>query len=406
VEEALKVVYISEGNLPSKEANSIQVAKMAQALAQKVDYFELVTLGDLWSLVTGNKFDFQQWYGLTRAFKITQLPLLCKAEYPFPRKYRNEYRCQHFARWSAFYTALKFPDLVYTRSRNAAKIALKLGLAVLWEWHMPIIKGEHFRHQAFTSSKFLGVITISKQLAREYIEAGLPAEKVWVEHDGVDLERFVPYQSKEEARRRLALPIDAPTVVYVGHLYDFKGIPTLYDVARMMPHCQFKLIGGWQHDVERARHFCQNNGISNVQVIGHVPQFEVPTYLYASDVLVLPNSGKHVWSETTSPLKLFEYMVARRPIVASALSNISTVLQDKSNALLAEPDCPLSFKLAIEKLLREPQLGQALADRAFKDVKYYTWEHRAERILKFATGRLQTDRLQATSLIGDVRIHG
>jgi hypothetical protein len=72
----LKIIYISEGNLPSQEANSIQVAKMAQAFAQKVKNFELVTLGDFWSFVNNNRFDFQNWYGLTKEYKITQLPLL------------------------------------------------------------------------------------------------------------------------------------------------------------------------------------------------------------------------------------------------------------------------------------------------------------------------------------------
>lgn len=384
----MKVVYISEGNLPSQEANSIQVAKMAQALAQKSDDFELVTLGDFGSFVSGNKFDFQHWYGLTREFKITQLPLLLKAEYPFPRKHRSKYRSRHFSRWATFYAALKFPDLIYTRSSRVATIASKLGLAVVWEWHMPP-QGKLFQDRAFSKSNFLGVVTISQQLAQEYIEAGLPKEKVLVEHDGVDLERFFPYQSKEEARRRLALPIHTPIVGYVGHLYDFKGIPTLYNVARIMPHCQFILVGGWEADVQRAREFCQSHGLSNVQVIGHVSQSEVSMYLYASDILVLPNSGKHIWSETTSPLKLFEYMAARRPIVASALPNINTVLRDRSNALLAEPDCPTSFKAAIERLLNEPLLGHALADRAFQDVNYYTWERRAERILQFTKNKLQ-----------------
>ncbi len=382
-EEALKIVYISEGNLPSKAANSIQVAKMSQAFAQKIDEFELVTLSDLWSFVRGNNFDLQQWYGLNHKFKITRLPLLLKSVYPFPQNYRN----QRFARWATFYSALKFPDIVYTRSDKVVKIALKLGLKVLWEYHEPVNKG-FFSQSAYSSNQFLGIVTISQQLAKEYIEGGLSAEKVMVEQDGVDLQRFLPYQSKEEARRKLVLPIDSPIIVYTGHLYDYKGIPTLYKVAQMMPHCQFILVGGWERDVEQARRFCKSNGLSNVQVIGHLPQSEVPTYLYASDIVVLPNSRKHHNSETTSPLKLFEYMAARRPIVASALSNISAVLQDRSNALLAEPDNATSFEEAIKRLLDDFQLNQALANQAFQDVQHHTWERRSERILKFATDRL------------------
>ncbi|WNN87728.1 glycosyltransferase [Gloeocapsopsis dulcis] len=383
----MKIIYISEGNLPSQEANSIQVAKMAQAFAQKVEEFELVTLGDLWSFVRNYKFDFQNWYGLTREYKITQLPLLCKTTYPFPRKYRNKFRSQHFSRWAAFYAGMKSPDLVYTRSKQAAKIALKLGLNVLYEWHLPVEKG--FFPKQITKHNFLGIVTISQQLASEYVTAGLPVDKVLVEHDGVNLEHFLPYQTKEEARQKLNLPLSTPIVVYAGHLYDFKGIPTIYQVAQLIPNCLFLLVGGWKEDIEQARQVCQRDGLVNVKIVGHIPQTQVPTYLYASDVLILPNSGNHIWSATTSPLKLFEYMATHRPIVASALPNITTVLQHKKNALLAKPDCPKSFKQAIEELLISPQIGKALAEQAFQDVQYYTWEHRAERILQFLTNKLQ-----------------
>ncbi|AFZ29977.1 glycosyl transferase group 1 [Gloeocapsa sp. PCC 7428] len=384
----MKIIYISEGNLPSQEANSIQVAKMAQAFAQKVEDFELITLGDLWSLVQNNRFDFQNWYGLTKEYKITQLPLLCRNSYPFPRKYRNKFRSQHFSRWAAFYAAMKSPDLVYTRSKQAAKIALSLGLNILYEWHLPVKDG-FFPKQTLTKRNFLGLVTISQQLASEYVTAGLPLEKVIVEHDGVDLTHFLPYQLKEEARQKLQLSLSIPIVVYAGHLYDFKGIPTIYQVAQLMPNCLFLLLGGWQHDIEQARKVCQRDRLFNVKIIGHVPQTQLPTYLYASDVLILPNSGKHVWSATTSPLKLFEYMATHRPIVASALPNITTVLQHKKNALLAEPDCPQSFKQAVEELLINPQMGKSLAEQAFQDVQYYTWEQRAERILQFFTKKLQ-----------------
>ena len=392
-EEALKVVYISEGNLPSQSANSIQVAKMSQAFAQNVDNFELITLGDVQSLLQSKNFNFQQWYGLNHKFKITRLPLLLKSVYPFPQNYRS----QSFPRWATFYSALKFPDLVYTRSSKAARIALKLGLRVLWEYHEPV-NSAFFLQPPFNSNQFLGVVTISRGLAKEYIEAGLLAEKVIVEQDGVDLERFLPYQSKEEARRQLAFPIDTPVVVYTGHLYDYKGIPLLYEVALNMPHCQFILVGGWEHDVERARQFCKSNNLANVQVIGHVPQPDLPAYLYASDILVLPNSRKHHNSETTSPLKLFEYMAARRPIVASALSNISAVLQDKNNALLAEPDNPKSFEEAIKTLLGDSQFNLTLANQAFQDVQQYGWERRAERILNFAKDRLSFAKQSKTFL--------
>jgi glycosyltransferase involved in cell wall biosynthesis len=297
---------------------------------------------------------------------------------------------------------MKSPDLVYTRSKQAAQMSLSLGLNTLYEWHLPV-KDDFFPKQTLTKHNFLGVVTISQQLANEYVTAGLPIEKSLVEHDGVDLVHFLPYQSKEEARQKLQLSLSTPIVVYAGHLYEFKGIPTIYQVAQLMPNCLFLLLGGWKHDIEQARQVCQRDRLSNVKIIGHVPQTQLPTYLYASDVLILPNSGKHLWSATTSPLKLFEYMATHRPIVASALPNITTVLQHKKNALLAEPDSPQSFKQAIEELLINPQMGKVFAEQAFQDVQYYTWEHRAERILQFTKKQIQ-NREQAKIINSRPRI--
>ena len=384
---SMKLIYAAI-DLPSRWARSIQEAKMAQAFAGKVADFELVIPGDLWSLLRGKTFDLRQWYGLHREFKITRLPLFLKKEYPFPQNYETRQFILRFLRWATIYIRLRSPDLVYTRLVKMARAALRSGLTVLLEWHAPT-NGGVFREQLFTDSNFLGVVAISPLSAQDFIENGLAPEKVLVEADGVDLQSFLPHQSKEDARHKLSLRADVPIVVYAGHLYDFKGIPTLYKVAASMPHCYFVLVGGWEHDIERARRFCQSNGLSNVHVVGFVTQSELPTYLYAGDILVLPNSRGHDWAETTSPLKLFEYMATRRPIVASTLPNVITVLRDMSNALLAEPDCPASFRALIERLLNEPQLGKAIAEQAFQDVQDYTWERRAERILQFVTNRLQ-----------------
>lgn len=380
----MKLIYISEGNLPSKAANSIQTMKMAQAIAEIVDNFELITIGDLYSILVKSKFDFQKWYGLHFQFKMTRLPLLFKAQYPFPKNYRNRL----YPLLATLYAAFKSPDIIYTRSYSITKIALQLGLIVIWEWHNTVEKGL-FKKPLFKKRNFLGVVTISQKLLEKYIENGLVPEKIIVEHDGVDLQSFLPHQTKEEARNKIGISIDVTIISYIGHLYDFKGLPMIYELAALMPHCLFMIVGGWEQDIERARYFCNRNNLSNVLIIGFVSQTELPTYLYASDILILPNSKYHNWADTTSPLKLFEYMASRRPIVASCLPNITTVLQDMKNALLAEPDCPLSFKAAIEKLLFTPQLGQKIADQAFQNVQHYTWQRRTERILNFIEKKIE-----------------
>ena len=74
------LLYLSYGNLPSKMAHTIQIAKMAQALSQKVEDFELVTSGDIWSVLKGMDSEFRNWYGLHCNFKLVRLPMHIKVD--------------------------------------------------------------------------------------------------------------------------------------------------------------------------------------------------------------------------------------------------------------------------------------------------------------------------------------
>ena len=378
------LIQLSAGNLPSQMANSVQVAKMAQAFSEQVEAFELVTSGDIGSALKREALDLQDWYGLQRPFKVVQIPTHLRKKTPFPQGY---YGSPNFYRLAALYARYKSPSLIYTRTPGIVRGLMRLKLPVLWEWHEPI-EPHSAHHALLTNPDLLGVITISQQLAQHYIDQGLNPNKVLVEHDAVDLHRFSGDQSRELARHHLGLPLESKVIVYAGHLYDHKGIPTLLEVAKRLPTYEFVLAGGWPEDVQRVKAICQQENLSNVCLLGHLPQSKLTPCLYAADVLLLPTSGQWNLADYTSPLKLFDYMAACRPIVASALPNIKTVLQDGVNGLLVEPDNPDAFQAAIATLFTHEALAHTLAEKAFQDVHYYTWEKRVERILEFAERRI------------------
>jgi glycosyltransferase involved in cell wall biosynthesis len=91
--------------------------------------------------------------------------------------------------------------------------------------------------------------------------------------------------------------------------------------------------------------------------------------------------GGSTAAEFTSPIKLFEYMASRRPIVATSLPSIKEILKDGSNALLVGPDDVDLLVKGIKRVLEDHALAEKLAAQAGSDVKKYTWEKRVKRIL-------------------------
>lgn len=380
-----KLIYISSGNIPSQMAHSMQIVKMAEAFSEKVANFELITSGDISSFLTKKPLNLKNWYGLHHEFQLTRVPLHLYPKYPFPKDY---YGGIAFYGLAALYTLIKSPSLAYTRTPAVVRLLLKMKVPVMWELHELPQKANLFNPRILSDPNLIGLATTSPKIGEFVVSKGLPSNKLIIEPNAVDLQKFLPYQSKEVARKGVDLPTDVSIVVYTGHLYDYKGIPTILELAALMPSCMFVLVGGWEKDINRVRDLCESRKLANVKLIGHVSQTQLPNYLYAADVLILPTSAHWEQSEITSPLKLFDYMASRRPVVASALPNIQAVTRDRENALLVEPDNAQAFKTAIQFLLEDQTFSAVIAEQAFEDIQQHTWEKRADRILDFIETRL------------------
>jgi glycosyltransferase involved in cell wall biosynthesis len=234
----------------------------------------------------------------------------------------------------------------------------------------------------------LGVVTITPQLAERYQSLGVPAEKIVVAPDGVDLAAFARPLERAEARRRLGLDPARPLAVYAGHLYDGRGVEHILAAAAALPGVDFLLVGGHPPDVARWRERASAAGLGNLILTGFVANGLVPAHLWAGDVLLMPYGTSCPTAEWMSPLKMFEYMAAGRPIVASDLAALRNVLAHGVNAWLAPPDSPQGIIEAVRTLLAQPELAARLAAQARTDVERYSWDNRVARLMEFAAARL------------------
>ena len=117
--------------------------------------------------------------------------------------------------------------------------------------------------------------------------------------------------------------------------------------------------------------------IRKLLLIGSVPHDQIPVYLKASDVLVIPEVN-----EFRSPIKLFEYMAAGRAIIAPRRPAIEAVISDGVEGLMFKPGDPQSFGSAIIKIIENDVLAAKLGENAKKRVfRDYTWEQHSKVIL-------------------------
>lgn len=374
----MRVLYISNGNIPSKWAHTFQVMKMAEALAAQVERLDLLTARGL-LFDRPNRVDLHGWYGVSPSLRIIRLPTRLRAPADFLTHY-DDARFDHAAVW---YARLRRPDLVYSRSVGAAAGCVAHGLPTLLETHIHSgMRQLGLLREIADRPALRALVTVTDALRDDWIAADVPAARIHVWPDAVDLERFQALPPVPEARAQLGLPHEGPLVVYCGHFYPAKGVPCLVDAGRLLPKATLLLVGGWPEDIERMR--AQARGCETIHFSGFVANERVPLHLAAADVLVLPNSARTREARTTSPLKLFEYMAARRPIVATRVPALEGLLQHGRNAWVVAPDSPEALAAGIERVLADPGLGARLAEQAWQDVQHYTWRRRAADLLALA----------------------
>lgn len=363
----MKLIYLSNLRLPTRNAHGFQVMNMCSAFARSgVEVLLLVPWR--FNLLKEEPFKF---YGLKPTFKIKKLPAVDLYPLRFiPEGISNMVQLFSLLFFARIYLWFKKFDVLYTREGPAAIFFPSL----VYEIHMP----EQMRAPGLIPKK---IVVITNYIKKELIQRGLKDENILVSPDATDPALFGKI-GKEEARKELGFPIDKQIVLYWGNFKPWKGVDTLAEAAQELVD-EFVVIVGATKESDLNRIKEKTAKLSNVLVKGFQPPEELPKYLASADVLVLPNSAKDENSLLyTSPLKLFEYMAAERPIIASDLPSLREILNNR-NAVFFKPDSPESLATTIKMLLSHQEFQKNLARQARIDVEEYTWDKRAKKILLF-----------------------
>lgn len=367
-----KILYIANARIPTERAHGIQIMEMCEAFARAGAKVDLV----IPSRPNPIRDDAFVYYGVDPIFKIKRIPTL---NFFLSTKSGALIHTLSFSFTSCFYAIVHKSDIYYSRDKLTALFLSFIKAAVFWEAH-------EYRNNWLsraTARRVKGLVVITHALKKCYVEAGISSSKIFVAPDGVDIEKFKVRKTKNECRESLALPIGRDIVLYAGHLYEWKGVRVVAEAAKTLSEPLFIFVGGTQEDIERFSG--EYKSIENILIKGHRSYSEIPLWLTAADVLVLPNSGKEKVSQYyTSPLKLFEYMSSGTPIIASNLPSIKEVLNEHE-AVLIPPDDSRVLAETVKEVLSDKSSFLLKAEAAQKSVEGFSWQKRAQKILQFTT---------------------
>jgi glycosyltransferase involved in cell wall biosynthesis len=365
----MRADYIHSGNIEVPSANTLQVARMCEAFAHAGADITLWYPHYRSASAVG---DWRAHYGVGSTFDARMVPVVL-TERLFATPALPVLKMLGYVQMLR-----RDVDLIYTRCFAAAAFFPR---ALRWKKTRPkIIFEAHELPPSRARGRALrgvdGIVAITAAASNDIArELGVPHERMFVAPDGVPAQWVGHPIPRATARDSLRLPTDRHIAVYTGRFHDgtaelLSKIAATIDVVAV----------GMGADAARAR----VGTVRGLTIYDPVSADAVRLYQAAADVLLMPHAGQLRWSRYTSPLKLFEYMAAERPIVASHLPVLDEVVRHGETAWLVPVGDAEGMVRGVKTVLNDPLLAARLVSNARREVTRYTWDARAKTILDFA----------------------
>ena len=241
------------------------------------------------------------------------------------------------------------------------------------------------------------VVVVSEPIRAELVDRGVQRDRILINPNGVDLDRYSPNIKGDDVRARFGIG-GRLVVGFIGTFGPWHGAEVLADAYGVLigrrpkwrDGTRLLMIGDGPRLIETQRILARRQALDNAVFAGRTPQSEGPAHLAACDILVSPHVANQDGTPFFgSPTKLFEYMAMGKAIIASNLDQIGDVLDDEATARLVPPGDVNALAEQLDWLLGNPderaRMGTAARARA---VELHSWRTHTQRIVDALAARV------------------
>lgn len=374
----MRIAYCTNVRLPSERAHGYQVSAVCDAfikLGHSVEIFSPFRE----NIVQEN---FSDYYNVSDQIKINHVGSCDYIKNKFFPSVMGLWMMNKSMR-SLLPESLKSFDVLYTRTEALLPALLSLSIPTIMEIHrLPRRDKYGFADRC---NKCVKVVCLTSPMKNELVSWGVSEDKVVVEGDAVDIDKFESLPDREGSRKMFEVEDREFVVSYAGSIKTMKldkGVPQIIKAVDMLSssgmNIKALIAGGPEKEAEKLK---ESSG-ENINVLGQLTRDGVKNVYSASDLLVYPapKTSHSYFMRDTSPMKIFEYMSTGKPMICADTPPIRDVL-DESVTLFYEPGNVDDLSTKIVFAMENAEEMHAMAWRAKERVKEYTWDKRMERII-------------------------
>ena len=222
------------------------------------------------------------------------------------------------------------------------------------------------------------IVVVTQGIYQRLLERGLPAEKLQIVTNGANVEMFqYDDQARQQLRRELGLE-GRFVAVYAGIHGVAQGLESVVEAARLLqnePEIHILLVGDGPKRAE-VQALAQQYGLTNLTLLGEKPRDQMPAYLSAADVSLIPLRKLELFKGAL-PSKLFDAWACERPVLLSVDGEARRVLEAAGGGWFIEPGDPQALAGSLQKLKADP----AACRRMGRAGREYTGQHYSRRAL-------------------------